>query len=258
MFDLTNSKRISSNDFSVLNLDRVVFIGRTFSEYMWMFNLDPSYLKSLKILDCPSGASSFVAEATNDYGIDTVVGCDLLYSDDNIDDLERKGKKDLQYMVDRLSEVPQFYNWNIYTSYQDLYNARNKSLERFISDYRLNTQLVKSNIRKNNKYVKSKLPNLTFADNSFDLALSSNFLFYYHNMFDFSFHLDSILELLRVASQQVRIYPVQKPDATLPQYLDNLLDLIKKRSKKNISFKIEKVKYEFRRGVNQMLLINCF
>jgi hypothetical protein len=126
MFDLSNNNHTSSTDFSVLNLDRVVFIGRTFSEYMWMFNLDPSHLKSLKILDCPSGASSFVAEATNDYNIDTVVGCDLLYGDDNIDDLERKGKRDLQYMVDRLSEVPQFYNWNIYTNYQDLYDARDE------------------------------------------------------------------------------------------------------------------------------------
>jgi hypothetical protein len=44
----------------ILNLDRVVFIGRTFSEYMRMLNPDPSQLKSIKILDCPSGASSFV------------------------------------------------------------------------------------------------------------------------------------------------------------------------------------------------------
>lgn len=64
-----------------LNLDRVVFIGRTFSEYMRMFNLEPSQLFGLKILDCPSGASSFVAEAYNEYKIKKVIGCDVLYDD---------------------------------------------------------------------------------------------------------------------------------------------------------------------------------
>jgi hypothetical protein len=51
------------NDPSVLNLDRVVFIGRTFSEYMAMFDLHPSQLKGLRVLDCHSGTSSFIAEA---------------------------------------------------------------------------------------------------------------------------------------------------------------------------------------------------
>ena len=51
----SNEKRISK-PIHTLNLDRVVFIGRTFSEYMRMFNLEPSQLKGLKILDCPSGA----------------------------------------------------------------------------------------------------------------------------------------------------------------------------------------------------------
>ena len=57
-----NNKNIA-DERSVLNLYRVVFIGRSFSEYIWMFNLDVSNFKDLNILDCPSGASSFVAEA---------------------------------------------------------------------------------------------------------------------------------------------------------------------------------------------------
>lgn len=73
-----NENRISK-PIHTLNLDRVVFIGRTFSEYMRMFNLEPSQLKGLKILDCPSGAYSFGAEAYNEYGIKKVVGCDVLY-----------------------------------------------------------------------------------------------------------------------------------------------------------------------------------
>ena len=61
-----NNKSIA-DERSVINLDRVVFIGRSLSEYIWMFNLDLSNFKDLKILDCPSGASSFVAEASDEY-----------------------------------------------------------------------------------------------------------------------------------------------------------------------------------------------
>ena len=42
-----NNKSIA-DERSVLNLDRVVFIGKSFSEYMWMFNLDLSNFKDLQ------------------------------------------------------------------------------------------------------------------------------------------------------------------------------------------------------------------
>jgi hypothetical protein len=61
----TNEKCISTPTHT-LNLDTVVFIGRIFSEYMGIFNLEPSQLKGLKILDCPSCVSSFVDEAYNE------------------------------------------------------------------------------------------------------------------------------------------------------------------------------------------------
>lgn len=75
-------------------------------------------------------------------------------------------------------------------------------------------------------------------------------------MFDYYFHLNSIVELLRVTSKEVRIFPCQKPDATFPDYFGKLLDNINIHMNKNISFKIERVSHEFRRGVNKMLKIN--
>jgi len=38
---------------SKLELDRVIFIGRTFEEYIDMFSLDIEELKGLRVLDCP-------------------------------------------------------------------------------------------------------------------------------------------------------------------------------------------------------------
>jgi len=40
------------------------------------------HIKDMRILDFPSGLSSFVAEVYNDYTIDNVVECNLLYDVD--------------------------------------------------------------------------------------------------------------------------------------------------------------------------------
>ncbi len=246
------------NDPSVLNLDRVVFIGRTFSEYMAMFNLHPFQLKGLRILDCPSGASSFVAEAASShYQINEVIGCDLLYEEeDNPDPLRNRGEEDLDYMIKQLSQVPDLYKWNIYSSIRDLYEARSNAFKRFMSDYELNRSMKRKSRISKNRYIHAILPNLSFENRTFDLVLSSNLLFYYHNMFDYHFHFNSILELLRVTCKEVRIFPCQKPDSTFPDYFDKLLDNVSRSMNSNISFQIEQVSHEFRRGVNKMLRIN--
>ena len=57
------------------------------------------------------------------------------------------------------------------------------------------------------RYRNGELPTLPFADRSFDLALSSHFLFLYTEQFDESFHSSSIAEMGRVADE-VRIFPL--------------------------------------------------
>lgn len=255
-----SNRPIENNDFlddpGVLNLDRVVFIGRTFSEYMAMFNLDPSQLKGLSVLDCPSGASSFVAQAlSSQYQLKEVIGCDLLYKEDDVDVLRNRGEEDLDYMIKQLSRVPEFYDWIIYSSISDLYESRSNAFKRFISDYESDRLVGGKNDNTANRYIHAILPNLPFENAKFDLVLSSNLLFYYHNMFDYHFHLNSILELLRVTNKEVRIFPCQKPDATFPDYFDKLLEDINTRMNDRISVQIEKVSHEFRRGVNKMLKI---
>jgi ubiquinone/menaquinone biosynthesis C-methylase UbiE len=59
-------------------------------------------------------------------------------------------------------------------------------------------------------YIASALPNLPFAANSFSLVLCSHFLFLYQEQFDFTFHINAVMEMLRVcrAGGQIRIYPI--------------------------------------------------
>jgi hypothetical protein len=129
-------------------------------------------------------------------------------------------------MIERLSQVPDLYNWSLYADIDDLRKSRASSLRKFISDY---AKGIKEKRYIKARYIKAQLPNLPFDDKSFDLALSGNLLFYYHDRFDYSFHLDSILELLRVSSNEVRIFPVQLPDAEFPDYLNTLIETVKER-----------------------------
>ncbi|MEK5236668.1 hypothetical protein NST99_13350 [Paenibacillus sp. FSL L8-0470] len=46
-----------------LDLQRIVMIGRTFEEYLRMFNLQREELAVRRILDCPAGVCSFTAAA---------------------------------------------------------------------------------------------------------------------------------------------------------------------------------------------------
>src|SRR5947208_726064 len=75
-----------------LQLDRIVFIGRTCDEYRRFFDLDLSALAGRSILDCASGASSFAAHAHRAGARVTAV--DIAY-DLAREELEEKGLSDL-------------------------------------------------------------------------------------------------------------------------------------------------------------------
>ena len=194
-----------------------------------MFNLVLSELESLKILDCPSGASSFVAEAFNDYDIKKVVGCDILY-EDNVKALEKRGMEDIRYTMERMSHAYNLYNWDFYKSIDGLCHYRSLALKKFLLDYNKGYQ---------KRYLKTKLPKLPFDDKSFDIILSANLLFYYDYRLDYSFHRESIFEFLRVGSE-IRIFPIQRADATLSVFFERFIQEVKE-SESKISFRIEKV-----------------
>ena len=238
-----NESKNTEQSGNYLDLNKVVFYGRTFTEYQQMFDLyDLTLLKKYKILDCPAGPSSFVAEA-NRQGINTV-GCDPLFGND-MQTLVNQARQDLELVLDKISQVSHLYNWDFYKSIDGLRKYRKRAIEIFESDFQKGHDIDK-------RYVTGKLPMLPFEDNSFDLCLSANLLFYYSDQFDYHFHLDSILELLRVCSKEVRIYPVKGPYSNPYEYFDDLISDLKK---KNILVEILSVSHEFQIGVNEMLCL---
>ena len=96
-----------------------------------------------------------------------------------------------------------------------------------------------------------ELPALPFADRSFDLALSSHFLFLYTEQFDESFHRASVVEMCRVADE-VRVFPLLALGAVRSRHVDPIGDDLRRRG---FQVTIETVPYEFQKGGNQMMRI---
>ncbi|MGB5597058.1 MAG: hypothetical protein WBM62_23920, partial [Crocosphaera sp.] len=94
-------------------LQKVLFYGRTLEEYVKMFDLHLSLWKDCKILDCPSGPASFVAEA-NQLGMD-VVGCDILYGE-QIDALINTGMQDITIKIQISENYAEKLSKNFYSS----------------------------------------------------------------------------------------------------------------------------------------------
>jgi hypothetical protein len=228
-----------------LELDRVAFYGRTLSEYLLFFNLIIEDLKKYdKIIDCPSGASSFAAEVNNDYSHNSkkkVIGCDPLF-DKSLEYLKRKGQEDISYVIEKVKLAFHNYNWNYYKTLENLKKQRTLALTRFALDY--------SRGKNENRYINAKLPKLPFDDKSFDLVLSGHFLFTYANKFDFEFHKSSVMELFRISAKEVRIYPIQQRSLQPYFHMKDLFDVLKDQ---NVKYELLQVPFEFQKGSNMLL-----
>ncbi|MDI6643794.1 MAG: methyltransferase domain-containing protein [Methanobacteriaceae archaeon] len=215
-----------------------IFIGRSWHEYIEMFNLTPSVLRKGKILDCAAGASSFTAKM-NEKGYD-ITALDLLY-DKKPEELEIKCKEHLNILVDALKGLEDNFLWGYFKDVYDLKKQREMVCKEFAEDYRENNGI---------NYIKGDLTQIPFKDNTFSLALCSHLLFIYDHRLSYAFHSESILEMLRVA-REVRVYPLVKGQSKISEYLEPLIEKINHTA----DFELVPVNYRFRRGGYEMLKI---
>ena len=223
-----------------LNLENIAITGRTFEEYSSFFDFKIEDLKGKKVLDCPSGASSFVSTLKQN-DID-VIGVDLLYEFD-IESIETQGYKTIEKIYQDTSWMD-VYKMDFYKSKENHRNHRENALKAFVNDF-------------NKKdYIFTKLPNLPFENKEFDLALSSHLLFVYDNMLDYEFHKNSILEMLRV-SKEVRIFPLVDFKNSKVLEEKNFSPFVYKILEELKDFKCEivKVDFEFQPKANYYLKI---
>ncbi|MGN7765040.1 SAM-dependent methyltransferase [Paenibacillus sp. 22594] len=220
-----------------LDLERIVFIGRTFEEYLRMFDLQREELIGRSILDCPAGACSFTAGA-NKLGAASVAA-DIAY-DYSAEVLRDKGLRDIDHTVQQLSKVKDSFVWEEFASVQELQQARTSALTISTLDRQ----------QFGERYVPVELPMLPFADQTFDLTLSAHFLFMYGDRLDYDFHLRTIEELMRVTKSEIRIFPLVDLSCQRYKELERLLCAVKDQG---WTAEERLVPYEFQRGADSML-----
>ena len=125
-----------------------------------------------------------------------------------------------QVMAQTLANQDHF-NWDSIPSVEQLGQLRMAAMERFLADFPAGRQA--------GRYVAGALPDLPFALDQFDLALSSHFLFLYSDQLSAEFHLQALEEMVRVA-REVRVFPLLtlagQPSPHLDFVMARLADVI--------------------------------
>ena len=219
------------------SIDHVVPWGRSLEEYRAMFSLSASDL-ARRILGCGDGPASFNAELSARGG--SVVSVDPLYRFSGAA-IERRVQQTFPTMMAQTSANRGDFVWTHVRSLDDLGRRRMDALRAFLADFEVG--------RRSGRYVDAALPVLPFADDAFDLALSSHFLFLYSVQFDLDFHVAALQEMLRVAGE-VRVFPLLQIGGAPSPHVPGVRAALAARG---VRVTVAAVPYEFQRGGNRML-----
>ncbi len=222
-----------------MKLDNVVPFGRSLDEYQKMFALSASDL-TLNLLGVADGPASFNAELSARGG--RVTSTDPVYA---LDAGQIRSRFDavLDNIIAQVEATPDDWVWSYHGSPAGLRANRIRVTELFVKDF--------ARHRGSDRYIAAELPVLPFADQQFELALCSHFLFLYSAHFSLEFHLASILEMLRVA-HEVRIFPLLTLARERSPHLMPVAGLLADRG---FGVETHRVEYELQRGGNEMLVI---
>lgn len=220
------------------NLENVVPWGRNFNEYKLMFQLNESDV-SKNIAGFGDGPSCFNYEATQQG-----------YSVTSFDPIYQFSKDELKKRIDdvRITVMQQMreninnYVWTNIKNLEELENIRMSAMRSFLSDFEKGKQ--------DGRYIYHELPNrLIYADDSFDIGLSSHFLLMY-TVLGYEFHIQAMTEMLRVC-KEIRIFPIVDLDANKTDLISKVINYFEKR----YNVEIRKTQYEFQKGDNNLLII---
>ena len=225
----------------MFTLDQVVPWGRSFDEYRRMFALTPADLLQ-PILGVGDGPASFNAEATA-LG-HAVTSADPIYA---FSAAEIRSRIEACYdtVIEQARAQSHRFVWTDFPNPESLGVARLAAMNRFLADY--------DRGRTEGRYVPAALPHLPFAAGKFHLCLCSHLLFLYSDHLDEAFHVASILDMLRVAGE-VRVFPLLELDGTPSRHVGPVTTALRRHG---FDPRTVKVKYEFQRGGDQMLVVGA-
>lgn len=222
-----------------LTLDKIVPWGRSYNEYVSMFDLTDADL-GLRILGCGDGPAEFNSKLTKNGG--TVVSVDPIYAFDAEQIKGRIAETYATVMSQMLKNQSDFV-WETIASVEQLGHVRMSAMDVFLADF--------DEGKHEGRYIAGELPLLPFAKATFDIALSSHFLFLYSDHLSAEFHLQALRDMLRVA-REVRVFPVLTLAGSYSPYLAQIAEVLEDNG---FAVAIKRVAYEFQRGGNEMMVI---
>lgn len=215
--------------------------SRDLQEYRAMFALTDADLAG-SVLDCPGGGASFTAAArtqgTDAHAVDPVYARPVT-------DLEAQLAEELARGRAWMTRRADAYRWDDHGDPETLTRRRAASAEAFVAHRRAEPD----------RYLTASLPHLPLDDNSVDLVLSSHLLFTYADRLNAAFHLAALLEMVRVARAQVRVYPLLDAGGYPRQGL--LEGLLADLGARGVGARAVPVEHEFQRGAGRMLVLDA-
>jgi SAM-dependent methyltransferase len=221
-----------------IKYDEIVPWGRNFDEYCRMFDLRDGDLKK-RILGCGDGTASFNRICNSNGG--NVVSVDPIY-DLTKECVSQRIKTTFENVITQTRQNQDKFRWNTIKSVDELGKIRMNAMMQFLENYEQG--------KAQGKYIAGSLPSLDFPDNSFDIALSSHFLFLYSDNLTYEFHYNSICEMLRISSE-VRIFPLVDVNSNKSTYVSRIVDDLN-----DYNIEIRKVNYEFQINGNELMTIS--
>ncbi|WP_226012268.1 class I SAM-dependent methyltransferase [Halomicrobium salinisoli] len=218
-----------------------LFLGRTFEEYLDLFELTVDDVTDGPILDCPGGPSSFTALASA-LGTETTA-VDPMY-DRSLDELEAECSESIERNMAQVREKRDLFEFDYYGGVEGRGRFLRAAAERFLSDYERNPD----------RYVSASLPSLPFADDAFALTLSANLLFLYDDRLDEAFHVDAARELARVTGGELRVFPLASLALERSGLVDPVADALREDGH---GVEFVPVDYDLRPTAEEMLVVDC-
>jgi hypothetical protein len=222
-----------------MQLDDIIPWGRTLEEYRLMFSLSDADLAKT-ILGCGDGPASFNAEMTA-LG-HSVLSVDPVYAF-SAESIRQRVQATYDTVISQVRQNADRYVWQNFPNPDVLGTARLAAMEQFLADYEPGLAA--------GRYLAKSLPDLELVDQQFELCICSHLLFLYSAQLSLQFHLDSITELLQLATE-VRIFPLLQLDCQPSADLEPVMQMLEKSG---YDATIQPVAYEFQKGGNQMLQI---
>ena len=220
-------------------LGEIIVSSRPYDEYLAMFALAEREVLAGPVLDCPGGAGSFGATVRARGGV--AVSADPAYALPPAE-LVARAAAGFEHGVRYLEENRGSYAWTFFSSLEDLRRRRTRALEEFARDF----------TGADDRYVAAALPALPFADGRFRLVLSAYLLFAYPDHLDEDAHERALRELLRVAREEVRLFPLIDTAYVRHPAID---DLRRRLGAGGVESEVRRVDYELQRGGDEVLIL---